>query len=72
LVNELRAAMAREHSLSGLLPICGRCKKIRDEQGAWTQVEQFISAHTAASFSHGLCPDCLEQAKPDWMKEKPV
>ena len=65
LVNELRETAARVHSLSGLLPICGSCKKIRDGKGAWNQLEDFITANSAASFSHGLCPDCIGDFLPD-------
>ncbi len=47
--------------LSGLLPICATCKKIRDDEGYWSQLELFIDRHSEARFSHGICPDCLEQ-----------
>lgn len=46
-------------TLSGILPICAQCKKVRDDKGYWQQVERYISAHSEAEFSHGLCPDCL-------------
>ena len=55
---ELEMTMARMNVMSGLLPICSGCKKIRDDQGYWRQVEQFVSQHSGAKFSHGLCPDC--------------
>ena len=45
--------------MSGLLPICAHCKKIRDDQGYWTQVESYIGQRAHVSFSHGICPDCL-------------
>lgn len=61
LVGELQDALARVKVLSGLLPICAGCKKIRDEQGAWQQMEIYIGAHSEANFSHGMCPDCAEQ-----------
>lgn len=64
LVHELREALAKVTSLSGLLPICGSCKKIRDDKGHWTSVEQFISANSAVSFSHSLCPDCVPHYAP--------
>jgi sigma-B regulation protein RsbU (phosphoserine phosphatase) len=44
-----------------LLPICSYCKKIRDDQNYWQQVEAYISSHTDAQFSHGVCPDCYER-----------
>ncbi len=55
---ELEAALEKVQVLSGMLPICCSCKKIRDDQGYWQQVEQFVSMHSGARFSHGLCPDC--------------
>jgi PAS domain S-box-containing protein len=56
---ELREALGEVKTLSGLLPICGNCKKIRDDSGHWSQIETYVTHHTAASFSHGLCPACL-------------
>ncbi len=47
--------------LSGLLPICSGCKKIRDDEGYWNQLEVFIDSHSEARFSHGICPDCVER-----------
>jgi sensor domain CHASE-containing protein len=57
-INELEEALAQVKTLSGLLPICARCKKIRDDKGYWSQIETYISLHSSASFTHGLCPDC--------------
>lgn len=62
LINELQKALARVKTLSGMLPICAGCKKIRDDNGYWNQLEYYISEHSEALFSHGLCPDCLEKA----------
>ena len=56
---ELGRAMAEIQVLSGLLPICASCKKIRDEQGAWHHVEVYISKRSEATFSHGICPECV-------------
>jgi hypothetical protein len=56
---ELSRAMAEIQVLSGLLPICASCKKIRDEQGAWHHVEIYISKRSEATFSHGICPECI-------------
>ena len=58
-VADLRQALENVQTLSGLLPICSSCKRIRDDDGYWSQVEDFISAHSAAEFSHSLCPECL-------------
>ncbi|TAL38583.1 MAG: HAMP domain-containing protein [Spirochaetes bacterium] len=55
---ELERALEKVNVLSGLLPICASCKKIRDDQGYWQQVEHFMTIHTDARFTHGLCPDC--------------
>ena len=53
-------------TLSGLLPICAKCKKIRDDHGYWQQVETYIKEHSAATFTHGLCPTCLKQLYPQY------
>jgi hypothetical protein len=60
LIEELTQALAAVKSLQGMLPICGHCKKIRDDQGYWNNLESYISRHTDATFTHGLCPDCAE------------
>jgi hypothetical protein len=44
-----------------MLPICAHCKKVRDDQGYWTRIEDYISRHSEADFSHGFCPDCIEK-----------
>ena len=61
LVAELREALAEIKTLKGFIPICAWCKKIRDDEGYWNQLEAYISAHTDAVFSHGLCPECAEK-----------
>ena len=58
LVVELQDALIKTKTLSGLLPICASCKKIRDDAGYWHQVETYIRDHADVDFSHGLCPDC--------------
>ena len=58
---QLEDALARVKTLRGLLPICANCKKIRDDQGYWKQLESYIESHSDALFSHGLCPECMEQ-----------
>lgn len=57
---ELEAALARVRQLEGIIPICSYCKKIRDDQNSWQQLETYISQHSEAMFSHGICPDCFE------------
>lgn len=65
-VVELRQALAEVRTLSGLLPICMYCKKIRNDEGYWDRIEQYLSEHTDAMLSHGLCPDCYRKyAQPD-------
>jgi DNA-binding response OmpR family regulator len=59
-VRELEAALAKVKTLSGLLPICASCKKIRDDKGYWTQIESYIRHHSEAEFSHGFCPECAK------------
>ena len=58
---ELEAALARVKQLEGIIPICSYCKKIRDDQQTWQQLEIYISNHSEAEFSHGMCPDCTEE-----------
>jgi K+-sensing histidine kinase KdpD len=57
---ELTDALAQVKQLKGLLPICAWCKKIRNDQGYWQEVEAYISSHSDAQFSHGICPTCKE------------
>lgn len=72
LIRELQEALADVKELSGLLPICASCKKIRDDKGYWNQIEGYISSRSKAAFSHGLCPDCLPKYFPDHqMKSQP-
>ena len=62
---ELEAALAKVKLLSGLLPICSACKKIRDDKGYWSQVDDYVEEHSEATFTHGLCPDCLQTLYPN-------
>jgi sigma-B regulation protein RsbU (phosphoserine phosphatase) len=65
-VRELEDALANVNALQGLLPICLYCKKIRDDQNYWQQVDKYIGDHSGARFSHGVCPDCYERVvKPE-------
>ena len=65
LILQLQDALAEVKQLSGLLPICASCKKIRDDKGYWNQIEEYICDHSDAIFSHSLCPDCLKKLYPD-------
>jgi two-component system, response regulator PdtaR len=62
---ELQAALERIKTLSGLLPICAGCKRIRDDRGYWQQVELYIQDHSEVRFSHGLCPECCITLYPE-------
>ena len=63
---ELREALVEVKALSGLLPICANCKQIRDDKGYWSSVEKYISTHSEAEFTHGICPDCLVKLYPSY------
>ncbi|HNY28149.1 MAG TPA: GAF domain-containing protein, partial [Candidatus Sumerlaeota bacterium] len=65
LIEDLQRALAEVKALSGLLPICSNCKKVRDDKGYWTQIERFIEERSDASFSHSICPDCLDKLYPE-------
>ena len=65
LITELQEAAAKINTLSGLLPICASCKKIRDDTGYWNQIEEYIQVHSEAEFSHGICPDCVLKLYPE-------
>ena len=69
LIEELHATLETVKLLSGLLPICAGCKKIRDKRGTWQQIELYISQHSEADFTHGMCPDCAE--KWGWTDREP-
>jgi len=66
LIYELEEALERVNVLSGLLPICASCKKIRDDKGYWNQIEKYIRDHSQAKFSHGICPDCAKKLYPEF------
>ena len=59
LIAQLQRALAEVKTLQGLLPICSYCKKIRDARGEWQGLEKYVTDHSRAKFSHGICPDCL-------------
>jgi DNA-binding response OmpR family regulator len=60
-VRELETALASVRQLQGLLPICSWCKRIRDDRNYWQQVESYVAEHSAATFTHGICPDCYRR-----------
>jgi len=62
---KLEEALAKVKKLSGLLPICASCKKIRDDKGYWNQIESYIRDHSEAEFSHSICPECAKELYPD-------
>ena len=64
-IDELRAAVNEIQALRGIIPICSHCKKIREDHGAWSQLEAYIQRRSAAQFSHGICPDCIEKYYPE-------
>lgn len=68
LISLLQSAKSEIKVLSGLLPICASCKRIRDENGNWSNMEQYIDEHSEAEFSHGICPDCAQKLYPSAYK----
>lgn len=69
LITQLQTALAEVKTLSGIIPICAGCKKIRDDGGFWGQVEAYISSRSLAKFSHGLCPECTDRLYPELAEE---
>jgi len=61
LIKKLQDALAEVETLSGLLPMCSSCKKVRDDKGYWNQIDAYIQQHSRAQFSHGICPECAEK-----------
>jgi len=70
LVKKMMAALAEVKTLSGLLPMCSKCKSIRDDRGYWKRIEAYIGEHSDAQFSHGLCPKCASDLYPDIFTDK--
>ena len=70
LISELQEALAKVKTLSGLLPICSSCKKIRDDKGYWNQIETYIRQHSEADFTHSICPNCAKMLYPGLLKDK--
>ena len=67
---DLQDALDLVNLLSGYLPICASCKKIRDDKGYWQAVENYISSHSEAKFSHGICPECIKKLYPEIQQNK--
>ena len=65
-LTEKRKAEEEITTLRGILPICSNCKKIRDDDGYWNQIESYIHEHSHAKFSHGICPECAKKLYPDY------
>ncbi|MCK4672284.1 MAG: response regulator, partial [Candidatus Aegiribacteria sp.] len=63
---KLTKALAEVKTLSGLLPICASCKKIRDDSGYWEQIEEYITERSDTQFSHGICPECMKKLYPEY------
>jgi PAS domain S-box-containing protein len=69
LIQELQTALSQIRKLSGMLPICASCKKIRDDKGYWQQVEAYISTHSDVQFSHSVCPECARKLYPEYYED---
>jgi PleD family two-component response regulator len=69
-VADLEEALSQVRTLKGLLPICARCKAIRDDKGYWQKVETYVMAHSEAEFSHGLCPQCARELYPELYEDE--
>jgi hypothetical protein len=69
--SDLTRALAEVKTLSGLVPICCYCKKIRDDDGFWSQLERYLQEHSNAQFSHGICPDCEKRAREELALDRP-
>jgi PAS domain S-box-containing protein len=69
LILELREALNNVKTLTGLLPICSSCKKVRNDKGYWEQIEEYIQDHSGAEFTHGICPECGERLYPEYYKK---
>ncbi len=67
--SSLEKTLKKVRTLRGLLPICARCKKVRDDKGYWQQIEHFVDQHSETEFSHGLCPKCAARLYPELLDE---
>jgi hypothetical protein len=64
-ISRLEEALQNVKTLTGFLPICANCKKIRDDEGSWQQIEEYIMDHSEADFTHGICNECVEKLYPE-------
>lgn len=71
-VAELQSALSRVKTLTGLLPICSYCKRIRSDQDYWEQVDAYITQHSDAQFSHGICPNCFDSVRAEFEGRAPA
>ena len=69
LISQLKKALKEIKTLSGLLPICAKCKKVRDDKGYWHMVESYISSHADVEFTHSFCPECLKELFSEFVEE---
>ncbi|MBI9077819.1 MAG: hypothetical protein JEZ02_20640 [Desulfatibacillum sp.] len=71
LIQNLQATLDEVKVLRGFIPICANCKKIRDDEGYWNQIETYLEEHSQMAFSHGMCPDCADElyGKEEWFKK---
>ncbi len=67
---ELQKALSEINTLRGIIPICANCKRIRNDKGYWEKIESYISKHSDADFSHGICPECARKLYPDYFEEE--
>ena len=72
LIQELKKALANIKTLTGLIPICAWCKKVRNDQGYWEKVESYISRYSQAEFTHAVCPECSEKVKESLREKNPI
>jgi integral membrane sensor domain MASE1 len=72
IIEKLQEALKQVKQLSGFIPICASCKKIRDDKGFWNDVAEYITEHSEAQFTHGLCPDCMKKWYPDYVAESAI
>jgi len=70
LIEDLKAALTNVKRLKGLLPICANCKKIRDDEGFWEEVDSYLHEHSEVEFTHGICPDCMKSLYPEYYNKK--
>jgi len=68
-ISRLEEALQNVKTLTGFLPICANCKKIRDDEGYWQQIEEYIMDHSEADFTHGICNECVEKLYPEHYQE---